>query len=78
MAGMVTKKITMTPNDVKHFVSVTSKCEFDIDISNRSFAVDAKSIVGVLGLDFSSPLYVSYSGYNEELETLLHALSCAC
>ncbi len=74
---MVTKKITMTPEDVKHFVNVAAKCDFDIDISNRSFAVDAKSIVGVLGLDFTSPLYVSYSGYNEELEALLHAYSYA-
>lgn len=77
MTEMVTRKITMAPEGVRNFVKVAMKCDFDIDISNRSFAVDAKSIVGVLGLDFTSPLYVSYSGYNEELETLLHALSCA-
>lgn len=74
---MVTKKISMTPQDVKHFVNVAAKCDFDIDISNRSFAVDAKSIVGVLGLDFGSPLYVSYDGYNEELEKLMCTLACA-
>ena len=74
---MVTKKISMTPEDVKQFVNVATKCDFDIDISNRSFAVDAKSIVGVLGLDFGSPLYVSYDGYNEELEKLMRTFACA-
>lgn len=74
---MITKKISMTPEDVKQFVNVATKCDFDIDISNRSFTVDAKSIVGVLGLDFSSPLYVSYDGYNEELEKLMHTYACA-
>ena len=74
---MITKKISMTPEDVKQFVNVATKCDFDIDISNRSFAVDAKSIVGVLGLDFSSPLYVSYAGYNQELEKLMLTYSCA-
>ena len=71
------RKIKMTPADVQSFVSEASKCDFDIDISNRSFAVDAKSIVGVLGLDFGSPLYVSYDGYNEELEKLMCTLACA-
>lgn len=78
MTGLVTKTIMMSPADVKAFVNAASKCDFDIDISNHSYIVDAKSIVGVLGLDFAKPLYVRYAGYNSEFETLLHSMACAC
>ncbi len=78
MAGLVTRTIMMNPSDVNNFVKAASKCDFDIDISNHSYVVDAKSIVGVLGLDFSRPLYVSYDGYNSEFEAVLGSLACAC
>lgn len=78
MTGVVTRTITMTPSDVRGFVNAASKCDFDIDISNHSFVVDAKSIVGVLGLDFSRPLFVTCSGYNGDFEALLHGMACAC
>ena len=72
------KTIHMTPNDVQHFVNVTSKCDFDIDISYNRYVVDAKSFLGVYGLDFRSPLKVSYEGYNSELEELLNKFAVAC
>ena len=50
----------MTPDEVQHFVHVTSKCDFDIDISYNRYIVDAKSFLGVYGLDFHKPLKVSY------------------
>ena len=79
MAGVTTKTIMMNPGDVNAFVSAASRCEFEIDISNSNrFLVDAKSIVGVLGLDFTRPLYVSYSGFDSEFEALLHKFACAC
>ena len=71
------KTIQLTPDDVQHFVDVTSKCNFDIDISYNRYVVDAKSFLGVYGLDFRSPLTVSYEGYNAELEELLNELSRA-
>ncbi len=69
----------MNPSMVKEFVEITSKCDFDIDIAsyNRLF-VDAKSILGVLGLDMSMPLTVSYDGYNDEFEAFLSANALAC
>ncbi len=72
------KTIRMTQNDVQHFVDVTSKCDFDIDISYNRYVVDAKSFLGVYGLDFRVPLKVSYNGYNEALEELLQKLAMAC
>ena len=71
------KTIRLTPDDVQHFVEVTSRCDFDIDISYNRYVVDAKSFLGVYGLDFRSPLTVSYEGYDAELEELLQELSLA-
>ena len=64
--------------DVQHFVDVTSKCDFDIDISYNRYVVDAKSFLGVYGLDFRMPLKVSYEGYNEGLEEFLRKFAVAC
>ena len=71
------KTIQLTPDEVQHFVDVASKCDFDIDISYNRYVVDAKSFLGVYGLDFKSPLTVSYEGYNAELEALLNKLTKA-
>jgi len=69
------KTIHMTQKDVQHFVNVTSKCDFDIDISYNRYVVDAKSFLGVYGLDFRKPLKVSYEGYDKDFEELLKALA---
>ena len=47
-----------TINDVKDFVNITSKYDFDIDLSSGRFTVDAKSIIGILSLDLSKPIKV--------------------
>ncbi len=65
------RTIKLTPGEVQKFVNVTSKCDFDIDIYYNRYIVDAKSFLGVYGLDFSKPLTVSYEGYNTELEEFL-------
>lgn len=72
------KTIRMSQNDVQHFVEVTSRCDFDIDISYNRYVVDAKSFLGVYGLDFRVPLKVSYEGYDAKLEELLEKFTIAC
>jgi len=72
------KTIRLTPDNVQHFVDVTSKCDFDIDISYNRYVVDAKSFLGVYGLNFNHLLKVSYDGYNAELEELLDQFAMAC
>lgn len=71
--------IKLNPSNVKEFVEVATQCDFDIDIaaSNRYY-VDAKSILGVLGLDFTRPLNVVYEGYNEDFEQFLRSNAIAC
>lgn len=65
------RTIRLTQGEVQKFVNITSKCDFDIDIYYNRYIVDAKSFLGVYGLDFSKTLTVSYHGYNAELEEFL-------
>ena len=74
------KIIVLSIVSAKEFVRVASHCDFDIDIANsssQSYTVDAKSILGVLGLDLGSPLIVSFSGCNDEFENFLQDCSHA-
>ena len=43
----MTRTIRLTPDEVQRFVDVTTKCDFDIDISYNRYIVDAKSFLGV-------------------------------
>ena len=65
-------------DEVKDFVAAATRCDFDIDISYNRFVVDAKSIVGVLGLDLNQILTVSYNGYDQEFEDYLNHFAIAC
>lgn len=71
------KTIRLTQEEVQNFVSAASRCDFDIDICYNRYVVDAKSFLGVYGLDFSKPLRVSYDGYSEEFEQLLKKYTVA-
>ena len=72
------RKIRLSHEQVEGFVNAASKCDFDIDIYYNRYVVDAKSFLGVMGMDFSKTLTVSYEGYNEAFEKLLSEKSVAC
>ncbi|MBD5499918.1 MAG: HPr family phosphocarrier protein [Lachnospiraceae bacterium] len=74
---MMTHKIKLRPDEVNGFVSAAAKCDFDIDISYNSVVVDAKSIVGVLGLDFKQILTVTCNGYDPEFERYMSRFALA-
>ncbi|MDD3205384.1 MAG: HPr family phosphocarrier protein [Lachnospiraceae bacterium] len=74
----VQRKIKLRPDEVKNFVAVAARCEFDIDIAYNRYIVDAKSFLGVMGLDFNSVLTVSYNGYDETFEQQLSHYAIAC
>lgn len=78
MIIMMQRKIKLRLDEVKEFVAAASRCDFDIDISYNRFVVDAKSIVGVLGLDLKHSLTVSYNGYDEGFEQVMNRLALAC
>ncbi|MEE1258200.1 MAG: HPr family phosphocarrier protein [Lachnospiraceae bacterium] len=75
---MKERKIKMRPEEVKDFVNEASKCDFDIDIFYNHYIIDAKSILGVMGLDFNSTLTVKYAGYNHDFENCVNRLAIAC
>ncbi|MDD2972767.1 MAG: HPr family phosphocarrier protein [Lachnospiraceae bacterium] len=75
---MTQRKIKLRPDEVKDFVAAASKCDFDIDIAYNRYVVDAKSFLGVMGLDFASVLTVSYAGYNAAFENMLGHYAMAC
>lgn len=75
---MTQHKIILRHDEVKEFVNMASKCDFDIDISYNHVVVDAKSILGVLGLDFGQVLTVTCNGYDKEFERYLGKFAIAC
>ena len=68
-------RIRLDLNNAVEFVQKASKCDFDIDIFYNHFIIDAKSMLGVLGLDFSRILTVKYGGENGEFDTMLRRLA---
>ena len=60
-----TTKITVSLNkirDITKFINLASKCQGDVVLKSGQFAVDAKSIMGILSLDLSKPLNVEFYG----------------
>lgn len=47
-----------TINDVKEFVNLVTRFDFDVDLVSGRYAVDAKSIMGIFSLDLSKPIRV--------------------
>lgn len=45
-------------NDVKDFVNVVAKYDFDVDLTSGRYVVDAKSIMGIFSLNLSKPIKV--------------------
>lgn len=53
-------------NQVREFVELTSKYEFDVDLVSDRYTVDAKSLLGIYSLNLSNPLQVVIYGDNTE------------
>lgn len=45
-------------DDVKNFVNIVSRYDFDIDLVSGRYVVDAKSIMGIFSLDLAKPIKV--------------------
>ena len=44
--------------DVKNFVNIVNKYDFDIDLISERYVVDAKSIMGIFSLDLTKKITV--------------------
>ena len=62
-----------TINDVKNFVNIVSKYDFDMDLMSGRYAVDAKSIMGIFSLDLSKPIDLNIHA-SEDMDSILSIL----
>jgi len=60
-------------NDVKDFVNIVMKYDFDIDLVSGRYAVDAKSIMGIFSLDLSKPIQLN--AHTDDAEDFLKEIS---
>ena len=65
-----------TVTDVKTFVNVVSKYDFDVDLVSGRYAIDGKSIMGIFSLDLSKPIRVEVrsddaSAFFEEIKPFI-------
>ena len=51
-------KIKLKYEDLKEFIKITTSFESNIDMIKDRYVVDAKSLLGVLSLDFTQPTMV--------------------
>lgn len=63
--------------DVKDFVRAAGDCDFDIDVKYNRIIIDAKSLLGMIGLGLQNDLQVCYGGKNENFENLVDKFSLA-
>ena len=61
-----TKILLSSINDVKAFVNIVTKYDFDVDLTSERYVVDAKSIMGIFSLDLSKPIKVAIHSDNCE------------
>lgn len=45
-------------DNVKDFVNIVNKYDFDVDLVSGRYVIDAKSIMGIFSLDLSKPIKV--------------------
>ena len=56
---MVTFNIQLKQiNDVKNFVNIVTKYDYEIDLTSGRYVVDAKSIMGIFSLDLTKEIKV--------------------
>jgi phosphocarrier protein HPr len=53
-----------TAENVKEFVSIINKYNYDVDLRSGRFIVDAKSILGIFSLDLSKPVIAEIHSNN--------------
>ena len=63
--------------DVKDFVRAAGDRDFDIDVKYNRTIIDAKSLLGMIGLGLQNDLQVCYGGKNENFENLVDKFSLA-
>ena len=61
-----------TIEDIRKFVDIVTRQDYDIDLSSGRYVVDAKSIMGIFSLDLSKPITLEV--YSDHCDDLLEEL----
>ena len=59
-------KIKLEYEDLKEFIKITTSFESNIDMIKDRYVIDAKSLLGVLSLDFTQPTMAVIHSVNED------------
>ncbi len=59
-------KIKLKYEDLKEFIQITTSFESNIDMIKDRYVIDAKSLLGILSLDFTQPTMVVIHSVNED------------
>ena len=71
---MVNNQIVLRNLDeIQQFVKLADACDFDVNIGYDRVVIDAKSIVGIMGLDLGRKMMVTFPERNEALEAFCEA-----
>ena len=62
---------------IKEFVSAAGKCDFDIDVFYKRAVIDAKSILGMLGVGLKNDVVVRYAGSDADFENVVDKFALA-
>lgn len=64
---MISYSVCLRDSDnVKKFVSIVDKLDYDVDLLDGSVVVDAKSLIGVMTMDLSEKLKLRLHTDNED------------
>ena len=66
-----------TLDDVQEFVGAASKCDFDIDLKYRQILIDAKSLLGVIGICTNNDFKVCYMGDDQAFDNVVDKFTVA-
>ncbi|MDE6844796.1 MAG: HPr family phosphocarrier protein [Lachnospiraceae bacterium] len=58
-------------NQIRQFVDIIDKFDLSFDLGEGRRTVDAKSILGVMALDFTRPLQLRYDSDDERIREKL-------
>ena len=64
---MVKKEVFFqTMSDIQNFNKTAFRCDYDVDLQQRKYLVDAKSIMGIFSMDVGRPLMLVLHTEKEE------------
>lgn len=72
---MTTKTISLnTIVDVKEFVNIVARYDFEVDLVSGRYHIDGKSIMGIFSLDLSKPIKMEI--HSDDCEAFLKEIQC--